>query len=52
MSVIWFNNSERGNDLAKFTQLMCVGAGLGLRLAKIMITADIGQVLAMCLSLG
>lgn len=51
MSVIWFNNSERGNDLAKFIQL-CVGAGLGLRLAKIMITADIGQVLAMCLSLG
>lgn len=48
----WFYNAERGNDLAKFTQLMCVGAGLGLRPAKVMLIADIYQVLALSLSLG
>lgn len=51
MSVTWFCNSERVNDLPRFTQVMCVGAGLGLRPAKIMAVADIYQVPTLCLSL-
>lgn len=52
MSVTWFCNSERVNDLPRFPQLMCVGAGLGLRPVKTRTTADICQVLALLLTGG
>lgn len=50
MSVTWFCNSERVNDLPRFTQLMCVGAGLGLRPAETRTTADICPVLVLLLT--